>query len=114
VIASQYTKPGAKPTIKGIHTGHPSVTSDMVCTGNRLYLSLPVGPAPARRSNDWYELPVCAIWRQAVWLAWHGYKACGFWMFGRLAAPAGPPRRRVRGGLGVDHGARRTARPPPD
>jgi hypothetical protein len=43
VIANQYTKPGVKPTIKGIHTGHPSVTSDMVCTGNYVYLSLPAG-----------------------------------------------------------------------
>jgi hypothetical protein len=24
VIANQYTNPGAKPTMSGIHTGHPS------------------------------------------------------------------------------------------
>ena len=41
VIASQYTKPGVKPTIRGIHTGHPSVTSDMVWIMDSMYLSLP-------------------------------------------------------------------------
>lgn len=30
VIANQYTKPGAKPTINGIHTGHPSITLAML------------------------------------------------------------------------------------
>ena len=30
VIANQYTKPGAKPTINGIHTGHPSTALAMI------------------------------------------------------------------------------------
>ena len=29
VIANQYTKPGVKPTMSGIHTGHPSTTLAM-------------------------------------------------------------------------------------
>jgi hypothetical protein len=30
VIANQYTKPGANPTIKGIQTGHPSAGTAML------------------------------------------------------------------------------------
>lgn len=37
VIASQYTRPGAKPTINGIHTGHPSITSAIQNTGHASY-----------------------------------------------------------------------------
>ncbi len=39
VIASQYTRPGAKPTIRGIQTGHPSVTSDMLDVDEKSYLN---------------------------------------------------------------------------
>ena len=30
VIANQYIKPGVKPTINGIHTGHPSIALAMI------------------------------------------------------------------------------------
>ena len=39
VIANQYTKPGAKPTINGIHTGHPSAAVAMLSNQNLSYLN---------------------------------------------------------------------------
>ena len=41
VIANQYTKPGAKPTIRGIHTGHPSTTLAISENVNLSYLNPP-------------------------------------------------------------------------
>lgn len=62
VIASQYTKPGVKPTIRGIHTGHPSVTSDMVWIMDSMYLSLPamIPPAKSGDSPRPYMMPLDA------------------------------------------------------
>ena len=41
MIANQYTKPGAKPTIRGIHTGHPSTTLVISENVNLSYLNPP-------------------------------------------------------------------------
>ena len=41
VIANQYTSPGAKPTIKGIHTGHPSIMLDISNNLDMYYLNHP-------------------------------------------------------------------------
>ena len=43
VIANQYTKPGAKPTIRGIHTGHPSTALVISENSNLSYLNPPSG-----------------------------------------------------------------------
>jgi len=43
VIANQYTKPGAKPTIRGIHTGHPSTALVISKNPNLCYLNPPSG-----------------------------------------------------------------------
>ena len=41
MIANQYTKPGAKPTIRGIHTGHPSTALVITENVNLSYLNPP-------------------------------------------------------------------------
>ena len=43
VIANQYTKPGAKPTIRGIHTGHPSTALAISEKSKLCYLNPPSG-----------------------------------------------------------------------
>ena len=39
VIANQYIKPGAKPTMSGIHTGHPSTALAIKENQNLSYLN---------------------------------------------------------------------------
>jgi hypothetical protein len=41
VIANQYTKPGAKPTMSGIHTGHASTALVISKNVNLSYLNAP-------------------------------------------------------------------------
>ena len=41
VIANQYTKPGAKPTMSGIHTGHASTALVISKNVNLSYLNPP-------------------------------------------------------------------------